>query len=121
MNHRFYLPLPPSTNTLYPTVGKRRIKSAAFLNWQDEAGKELISQRPKKWNEPVYITIIIGKLRSDADVSNRIKALEDLLVTHCIIPNDNMQWVKGVHAYMAPKEFVGVEVIITPTQMQAAA
>lgn len=109
------LHVPPSTNSLYANVrGKGRVKTARYRTWLQAAGWDLLRQRPQAWKEPVYLTVVIGKLRAGSDVSNRIKALEDLLVEHLVIPGDTTEWVKGVNISMAPEPFEGVEVIITP-------
>lgn len=106
--------VPPSANNLFANVAKRgRIKTAEYRAWLESAGWNLKTARTTKWAIPVNLSIVIGKLRSNADISNRIKACEDLLVLHGIIPDDSIQWVKGVRIEMAEVPFEGVEIEIT--------
>lgn len=116
--------IPPSTNNLFVNVrGRGRVKSERYRTWIQAAGWDLASfNHNQRWTEPVYLTIAIGKLRANADVSNRVKAIEDLLVAHKIIPGDSVEWVKGVNVFMAPIPFDGVEISITaadPVTVQA--
>jgi hypothetical protein len=106
--------MPPSTNNLFVNVrGRGRVKSERYRTWLSAAGWDMKRYHNQKWTEPVYLTIRLGKLRANADVSNRIKAIEDLLVLHQIIPGDSIEWVKGVNIALAEEPFEGVEVIIT--------
>jgi hypothetical protein len=107
--------VPPSTNALFANVrGKGRIKTERYRTWIQAAGWDLARfNHNQRWTVPVYLTIIIGKLRAGSDVSNRVKAIEDLLVAHKIIPGDSVEWVKGVNVFMAPIPFDGVEISIT--------
>lgn len=116
--------VPPSTNNLFVNVrGKGRVKSERYRTWLQAAGWDLARfNHNQRWNEPVYLTIVIGKLRAGSDLSNRVKAIEDLLVTHKIIPGDSVEWVKGINVFTAPIPFDGVEISITaadPVTVQA--
>lgn len=81
------LPLPPSTNGLFATVGKRRVTAPRYLEWQDFAGWEIKRQRPAavpgRYDLAIYIP---AAMRGDAD--NRIKAVSDILVKHRLIDDD---------------------------------
>lgn len=57
------------------------------------------------------IKIRIGPGRSNADCSNYIKPIEDLVVKHGIIVDDSKPYVKGVCIEWADIE--GVEINIT--------
>lgn len=106
--------IPPSTNNLYANVaGRGRIKSSDYRIWANATGWDLKALNLPKFTCPVYLTICIGKLPANADVTNRTKALEDLLVEHGIIPGDSRKWVYGVNTFMSPIQFDGVEVSIT--------
>lgn len=106
--------VPPSTNNLFVNVrGRGRVKSERYRVWLQAAGWDMKRYHNVRWDTPVYLTIVIGKLRANADVSNRIKALEDLLVTHKIIPGDSVEWVKGVNICVAQEPFEGVQIAIT--------
>lgn len=116
--------VPPSTNNLYTNVPRKgRVKTERYRTWLQAVGWDMKRYHNQRWMEPVYLTIVIGKLRANADVSNRVKAVEDLLVAHNIIPDDTIQWVKGVNACLAQIPFDGVEISITsaePAQRAAA-
>lgn len=103
---RFDLPVPPSTNKLTATVSKKakhgdhmvmkRVPSQSLESWKKTAGQEILLQRAglaKKAlpsNQP-YVTRIRVAAGDAADISNRIKALEDLLVDMGITPDDRFQ------------------------------
>lgn len=107
--------MPPSTNHLFANVaGKGRIKSDDYRTWRQAAGWDLKKYHNHRWTEPVYLTIALGRLSPNSDCSNRVKAVEDLLVEHQIIPGDSIKWVRGVNVYVAQEPFDGVEVTITP-------
>lgn len=108
--------IPPSTNNLYANVPRRgRVKTERYRTWLQAAGWDMKRYHNVRWNEPVYLAIVIGKLRANADVSNRVKAIEDLLVAHRIIPGDTVQWIRGVDIRLSQKQFDGVEISITPS------
>lgn len=116
--------IPPSTNGLYRNVnGRGRVKTERYKVWLQAVSHDMKKYHNHKWTEPVYLTIAIGKLRGNADVSNCIKAVEDLLVTYGVIPGDSIKWVRGVNVYLAQEPFEGVEIAITPAEpaMQEAA
>ncbi len=84
------LPFPPSVNGLYP--GKaRRHKSKRYKAWIKEAGWTLKTQEPiHRFRSPVSIVLTFGRPdKRVRDLSNYIKAVEDLLVTHGIIRDDS--------------------------------
>lgn len=95
--------IPPSTNGLYANVPKRgRVRSERYRSWSNVAGWELKRQRPGTIKGHVALTIEVE--RKDArrqDVSNRIKAVEDLVVEHGIIEDDSLvtkveaEWTDG--------------------------
>jgi Holliday junction resolvase RusA-like endonuclease len=108
--------VPPSTNALFANIpGRGRIKSDRYRTWRQAAGWDLASQHlhNQRWTEPVYLTIVIGKLGSNADIDNRCKALIDLLAEHQIIPGDTVEHVRGVNISLAWEPFDGVEIAIT--------
>lgn len=58
----------------------------------------LTMRKVRPFTVPVLLdmTITSGKgFKEDHDLSNLWKAIEDLLVSHGIIPDDNVKWVKG--------------------------
>lgn len=101
----FTLPMPPSVNALYRNITHRgRAKTTVYKTWLIEAGGSLNEQKigPVKAT-PVEILIELDDRRR-GDASNRIKAVEDLLVTQGILPDDSRDHVRKVTA-----EWVSVE------------
>lgn len=86
----YVLPVPPSVNNLFATVGKRRVKSKEYKAWQSEAGLRLIVARVgRKRKISGYVAIEIGlPINMRGDIDNRIKPIIDLLVKHAVIDDD---------------------------------
>lgn len=88
------LPVPPSVNSLYgnsphgrrANAGRGRFKTRRYKSWIDEAGWELLRQRPSPLIGPYAVRISLPKIRGDAD--NRIKPVLDLLVAHKLTADD---------------------------------
>ncbi|MBA3241597.1 MAG: hypothetical protein H0T60_10275 [Acidobacteria bacterium] len=89
------LPIPVSTNKLFFNVpGVGRVKTRQYRNWIGSAGWTIQAQRPEKIKGPVAITISVPR-SSRADISNLIKATEDLLVRHQVIEGDGPKIVRS--------------------------
>lgn len=96
---QFYLPFPPSLNNMFINVRKGRIRSQRYDSWIQEAGCEIMRQRPAKCLGRVELHLQFGEPdKRKRDVSNLIKPVEDLLVKHGIIEADDSSIVRGVHA-----------------------
>jgi Holliday junction resolvase RusA-like endonuclease len=109
------LPFPPSTNGLFFNTGKSRARTQNYDSWIQAAGAEIMRQRPKKVSGPVILTFELqeGQDNRRRDVSNRIKAAEDLLVKHGIIEADHDLIVRKVTALWT-SDVEGVRVTIEP-------
>lgn len=104
------LPFPPSVNNLFE--GKaRRYPSKTYRRWRDEALAALGRQLPwPLYTKPVRLTLAIGRPdKRRRDVSNLIKAPEDILVAAGILKDDEL--VHDVRAYWCP-DVVGCRVEI---------
>lgn len=76
---RVAIPLPPPTNSLYPTQGKRRIKSERYREWIDAAGWQVrVAKLPRV--EGRYSFAMYVPEGDKADCDSRIKAAIDLFV-----------------------------------------
>lgn len=97
---RLTLSWPPSVNNLFLNVAKRgRVPTKEYTAWRKTAGWELKAQRPRKFKAPVEIVVELNPpTRRAFDLDNRNKALLDLLVTHEVIPDDSMKYVRSVTA-----------------------
>lgn len=110
------LPFPPSTNGLFVNGSKGRFRSQQYEDWIMEAGWELARQRPAKVAGPVVLFFHFQdnrKPKRPRDVTNLIKAPEDLLVKHGIIEADDNTIVRGVEAYW-DDTVTGLRIVIVP-------
>ena len=83
------LPLPPSVNALYwNKKGKGRIKTKTYKAWLSEADVWMLPQMRfiAPVTGPCEVKILLPKVRGD--ISNRIKAVEDYLVSREITGDD---------------------------------
>ncbi len=117
----FELPMPPTENNLhFNKPGKGRSCTKEYWAWRKEAGWQLKIQRVRPVPTPTHLSILVEFTHGKSDVANRIKAVQDLLVTHKIIPDDNDEIVTRTSA--APSRTVkGVLVMLTPAKEAEAA
>jgi Holliday junction resolvase RusA-like endonuclease len=101
---------PPTVNTMYRNLrGRGRVKTARYLKWCDFAEFEIKRQYPKKITSNTYGLILMINKRSNGDLSNYIKPIEDLLVRMGITPDDQF----NVLPIAMPKiDAKGVDIII---------
>lgn len=116
MNTSIDLPMPPSTNRLWRSIGPRVIKSAEYRKWITDAGWQLKAQRPCRVKGPVELGVVVGKSRGD--LSNRVKALEDLLVLHEVIEGDGPGIVRRINLSL-DESVVGCRVTVKPMPLGA--
>lgn len=113
------LPIPPSANNLFRNAGDRgRVKTAAYKTWIQAAGWSVIAS---KFGEGIRgpVTLDILCERKDnrrRDVSNLIKATEDLLVAHGVIEDDS----KVIDLRIRWANVTGCIVMISPAEKAAA-
>ena len=88
--------LGPSVNKMYRNVpGVGRVKSSDYKTWAKLAMQEMMAQRRLPLpNPPVCLTICVPDSSGRGDISNRVKAVEDLLVRMGVIPDDNDKIIK---------------------------
>lgn len=91
---------PPGVNNLFINVpGRGRVASREYQEWKRSAGWELKAQRPAKFTRPVEITVELNPPTKRAfDPDGKLKAVLDLLVTHEVIADDNLNHVRSVTA-----------------------
>lgn len=111
----FTLPFPPSVNNLFVNGKSGRFRSQKYDSWIMEAGNEILRQRPAKVAGPVILTFEFsdGHDKRRRDISNLIKAPEDLLVKHRLIEADDQFTVRKISASWAP-DVEGVRITIEP-------
>lgn len=106
------LPFPPSTNNLFLNGRKGRFRSQKYDTWLQEAGWELKRQRPSKVAGPVSVKYEFGKPDNRRrDLSNLIKAPEDLLVSYGVIESDDSATVQLLFAEWS-EEVQGVRITV---------
>lgn len=108
------LPMPPSTNGLFINIRNGRARSQRYDQWLQEAGWILKSQRPAAVAGKVVLSFTFeDRLKGPKyDISNRLKAAEDLLVSHGIIEADDCTIVRGISASFS-ESVQGVRIEIT--------
>lgn len=103
---RLALPMPPSVNALF--ANKRaggRIKTKEYKAWQQLAGM-CIRDSHRQQLGPYSISIALkhSAVSTLSDLTNREKALSDLLVDHGVVKDDRycqrlmMVWDEGIEA-----------------------
>ena len=95
---RIKLPFPPSGHALFKRHNGSHL-SAKYRAWRDDAGWLLKSQKPEPVAGTVELQIdLVNPNKVRRDVSNHIKAVEDLLVEHGIIEADDHRVVRSISA-----------------------
>ena len=99
------LPLCPTTNHLFLTAGRRRVKTKEYREWQDRAAA--ILARVPAWTGgypvAIEITVVGGKgWMMGCDLANREKACVDSLVSAGILFNDSCKHVTDVRVRYEP-------------------
>lgn len=110
----FDLPYPPTTNNLFINVRRGRIRSQKYDSWIQEAGCEIMRQRPRKIDGPVSLNYEfqeVHKVNRKRDLGNLEKATTDLLVKHGIIEADDGSIVREI-ALKWNAEVKGVRITI---------
>jgi Holliday junction resolvase RusA-like endonuclease len=111
------MPFPPSTNNLFINTGRGRIHSSKYDEWITAAGWELKRQRASHVAGPVTLAFEFeeGRDNRKRDISNLIKAPEDLLVRHGVITADDGSVVREISMRWS-RSVKGCQVTITPVQ-----
>ena len=92
---RFDLPLPPSSNHLFPGKAKR-FKSPEYKAWIEEATLAVRAAKVRPWSASVSKPFgieytVVGPVNMASDLCNREKAMTDLLVSCGVIPGDSLR------------------------------
>lgn len=116
------LPFPVSTNALFSNGRAGRFKSQRYEDWLHEARYALMVQRPKIVKGPVKLEWLVqdGKDNRKRDISNLLKASEDLLVAHGIIEADDNTIVRGIKADWS-RDVEGIQISIVPVDQSTGA
>lgn len=114
---RYELPFPPTVNHLFASVGKRRVRTARYQAWAREAGNFILIQGKRRMHGRVAISLsLVRPDKRRRDLSNTIKAVEDLLVDMSVIDDDSLvqrisvQWAtSGPPCTVLIHQYEGVE------------
>lgn len=111
------LPLPPSVNAAYANVpGVGRIASRRLRAWKKTAGWQILIQKPQRVYDRYGLTITVPE-KMRGDVSNRIKAVEDILVELRVTPDDS----KCARVIVQRGNVTEMEIEIEPLHMRETA
>lgn len=95
------LPLPPTINSYWGFSGHRRFLTKAAVQFKDEVAHSVSQQKIRFGSAKLEMTVTINfRDRRVADISNRIKALEDALVQAGLMDDDSQ--IKILHVYEGP-------------------
>lgn len=98
------VPVPPSTNNLFATVGKRRVPTSEYRKWRKLA-EPLVSGLRVPDRFPCVVTLRLrGKVHASRDLANIEKAVGDELVRCGVIPDDRLAYVRGVCMWYEPDD-----------------
>lgn len=87
------LPIPPSANALFKNVWRGRARTSAYDTWIATAGYGLRQAAPAPLPGRYGLMLSLPR-RMRGDISNRVKAVEDLLVKHGLIRDDRFSdWI----------------------------
>lgn len=88
------LPMPPSVNNLYATVGRARIPTERYKIWKNDAGNTIVQIGRPHISGPVEISMTFEEPNRLSDLDNRAKAPLDLLVSMRVIDGDHSAIVR---------------------------
>lgn len=87
------VPVPPSTNNLFRTVGVKRFRTKEYVAWSALAEPILATIRPPKEYPVMVVMRVTGKLNVQRDIDNLIKPVSDALVAAGVITDDDCRRV----------------------------
>lgn len=92
----FEVDVPPSSNNMFVNLpGKGRVRSGEYTRWMRNQLAFLTVQRAQPVIPPVAIKVDVPE-SIRGDLSNRCKAIEDLVVKAGIIPDDSKKFVRSI-------------------------
>lgn len=107
------MPFPVSVNSLFGQApGQQRYPSQAYKDWQAQTEWKLLQSKPGRVPGPVHLLFEFEeKDKRQRDVTNYIKAPEDMLVRLNIIDGDHSAVVREITARWS-KDVSGARVTI---------
>ena len=87
--YTYYLPTPPSVNSLWRMAGKRMYRSKKYMEWIGECALALELEKRPEIDYPFNVEIIVGRpSKRRMDIDNRAKSVMDVL-QHCGVIKDD--------------------------------
>lgn len=85
------MPFPPATNNLFKNLRNGgRAKTKRYADWAKQAGWQVKAQKPPRIEGPFSLDIVVDRPdKRKRDISNLIKALEDVLVDTGVVEDDS--------------------------------
>lgn len=90
----FWLPVAPSTNNLYVSTPHGRRKAPGYRQWLETAGWRIKEQRVQPVPGKRWGLAIEAPVNHRRDLSNCLKATEDLIVELGLISDD--RWIDDI-------------------------
>jgi Holliday junction resolvase RusA-like endonuclease len=88
--------LPPSTNNLFATAGRRRVKSGEYRKWLSATQADVCRLRaPVRYPVAVVLTVK-GRVHGARDLDNTIKPTLDQLVACGVLTGDSLMYLHSV-------------------------
>ena len=85
--------LPPSTNNLWRHTraqGKPvTYRTKRYMTWLQSSGWQVKEQAPERIEGPIELSVRLERPKRKRDLDNCLKALQDLLVEHQLIEDDD--------------------------------
>ena len=109
------MPFPPSVNSMFnQTNGQQRFPTKQYKDWKLETEWKLNASKPARVPGPVHLLFEVEeKDKRQRDITNHLKAPEDMLVKLGVIDGDHSAVVRMVEAKWS-KDVSGVRITITP-------
>lgn len=121
------LPMPPSLNSCYANVpGKGRVATKALRTWKAAASAAILRAVPAARDRPVFrgCVEIVVRLpvppRGDPDADNRIKPVQDALVSAGVIADDSWRYVASSAARWVYDGSLGDQIEVSVIQIADA-
>lgn len=85
------VPVPPSVNNLFATVGRRRIPTREYKAWLAAALPAMERMRVQTEFPCRIVVSVFGKVNAARDVDNLAKPIGDALVAAGVLPGDSIR------------------------------
>lgn len=88
------VPVPPSSNSLFTSAGKKRVKTKEYRAWLERVIPTFQGLLKPRLPCEVHLTID-GEVNAQRDGDNFVKPIHDALVAAGVLPDDSLAHVRG--------------------------